>query len=362
MIAAFRALGHTVNLRGAEPDGSSQTRRATGIVRGALPGWAAEVAALSLNLPEFAVARRDMARFAPDMLYKRHARFDVATLSAARRRSVPSLLEVNSLFSQGSYAEFEPLHLRRLAEKAERTALNLADVIVAVSTPLARQITDLTGRQAHVVPNGVDADEFRLANADAARVRARFGLGDAVVAGWVGILRDWHGLDLLLEAVSAIAEVRLLIVGDGPTRPDVERHVRRRGLAERVTLTGRVPHAEVRDYVAAFDLAIVPDERTGVASPMKLLEYMALERLVVAPRLENIMDLMTDEEDGLLFEPGNPADLARVMRSAIADPAMRARIGRGARRRVESQHNWLQVARQAIHLMAGRGGVPPVAA
>jgi glycosyltransferase involved in cell wall biosynthesis len=221
-----------------------------------------------------------------------------------------------------------------------------------VSTPLARQITKLTGRQAHVLPNGVDASTFRLAPADRARIRAKYGVTDALVAGWVGILRDWHGLDLLLDAMLTLpAEVRLLVVGDGPSRPEFERQAARRGLAARVVVTGRIPHAEVRDYIAAFDLAVVPHERTGVASPMKLVEYMALERVVIAPRLENIKDLVADGEEGLLFDAGSAADLARVMRSAIADADLRDRLGRGARQRVESQHNWLQVARRALGLM-----------
>jgi glycosyltransferase involved in cell wall biosynthesis len=361
MIAAFRTLGHTVVLRGADPDGTSQARRATGRLRAALPDWAAEVAALSLNVPELVMARRDLARVAPDLLYKRHGRYDVATLAAARRRGVPSLLEVNSLFSQGPYAAFEPLRLRALAERAERAALTSADVVVAVSTPLARQITNLTGRQAHVLPNGVDADAFTLARADRARIRAKYGVTDALVAGWVGILRDWHGLDLLLDAMSTLPDdVRLLVVGDGPSRAEFERQAARRGLAARVIVTGRVPHADVRDYVAAFDLAVVPDERTGVASPMKLVEYMALERVVIAPRLENIKDLVADGDDGLLFDAGSAADLARVMRLAMSDAALRARVGRGARRRVETQHNWVQVARRALDLMdavgTSRGG------
>ena len=262
------------------------------------------------------------------------------------------MLEVNCLFTQGAYERFEPVALRGLAVRLERQALNMATVVAAVSTPLADQIRALAGRPAVVIPNGADPERFSLSRADAERVRARHHLAGRLIVGWTGILRDWHGLDLLLDAVSGVPDATLLIVGDGPARASVEERAAACGIGDRVVITGRVAHGEMPDYMAAMDIAVVADERTGVASPMKLLEYMSMGRAVVAPRLENIQDLVEDGTDGLLFRPGDSQELAAVLQRLANDADLRRRLGSAARAKIEARRNWRQNAEAVLRLAA----------
>jgi glycosyltransferase involved in cell wall biosynthesis len=277
-------------------------------------------------------------------VYKRHARYDLAAVTAARRAGIPSVLEVNTVFTAPEYERFEPLRLLRMATAVERRAIQSATVVIAVSTPLARQAANLSGRTVLTVPNGADPQWFDPRLANGARVRARYGWQNVPVVGWTGILRDWHGVELLLEALTTLPAVVLLIVGDGPARPMLEKRVSDLGLDARVVITGRVRHEEVRDYIAAMDIAVVAHERTGVASPMKLLEYMAMERAIVAPRAENISDVVDDGVDGTLFDPGSSRDLASRIRELAVDERRREALGRAARRKVESERNWDRIA------------------
>jgi glycosyltransferase involved in cell wall biosynthesis len=171
-------------------------------------------------------------------------------------------------------------------------------------------------------------------------VRARLGLEGAVVVGWSGILRAWHGLDLLLDAAARIPGSRLMIVGDGADRPRLTAHAARLGLADRLVITGRVPHDEVPHYIAAMDIAVVAHDRTGVASPMKLLEYMAIGRAVVAPRLPNIQDIISEEVDGLLFDPGSVDALAAALQRLATHESIRQALGSQARVKIERERNW----------------------
>jgi glycosyltransferase involved in cell wall biosynthesis len=182
-------------------------------------------------------------------------------------------------------------------------------------------------------------------------VRARLGLGADLTIGWAGILRDWHGLELLIEAVAAVHGARLLIVGDGPARPQVEARIAALGATSRVALAGRVPHEEMPAHIAAMDVAVVAADRTGVASPMKLLEYMAMGRAVVAPRLENVRDLVEDEVDGLLFEVGDAGALGAAVRRLAASAPLRQRLGGNARRKVEQARNWRRNAEAVLALV-----------
>jgi glycosyltransferase involved in cell wall biosynthesis len=126
--------------------------------------------------------------------------------------------------------------------------------------------------------------------------------------------------------------------------------------------TGRVSHADVMRYVGAVDIAVSSADRTGIASPMKLLEYMAMERATVAPRSANIEDLIDDKVDGLLFEPDNEDALTGVLRRLAADETLRLRLGQQARLKVTRFRNWrrnAEIVVRAVTEDATARGVSP---
>ena len=352
MVRAFRELGHEVHVIGLAASGESAARRSwIARVRSRVPAVLFEAASMAGNVVEYFEVRRAIRTLAPAFLYKRHARNDVAALWAARRAGVPAVLEVNCLFTGPGYREFEPLALEPVAVRFERRALGLAGVRLAVSSPLARLITGLAGVDAVVLPNGADPARFDPGRVSADHVRARHGLGSSTVVGWTGVLREWHGLELLLDAVAGVPDVRLLIVGDGPARAAIDARAAALGLAHRVVITGRVPHDEVPEYVAAMDVAVVAHDRTGVASPMKLLEYMAMAKAVVAPALDNVRDVVEDDRNGLLFAPGDVHALTSALRRLAGDADLRLRLGRAARDTIETTRNWRRNAERVLELV-----------
>jgi glycosyltransferase involved in cell wall biosynthesis len=107
-----------------------------------------------------------------------------------------------------------------------------------------------------------------------------------------------------------------------------------------------------------MDISVASDDRTGVASPMKVLEYMAMARAVVAPRMPNIEDFLKDGTEGLLFRPGDSKDLADVLGRLAKDSELRERLGAAARIRIERDRNWRHNAELVIDataaIVAGR--------
>jgi glycosyltransferase involved in cell wall biosynthesis len=352
MVAAFRGLGHEVEVCGLAA-GAAEPRRP--LLHGAkrlLPDAAFELAMVPANLVEERAAVRRIRAFQPDLLYKRHARLDVGALRAARRAGVPSVLEVNCLFADERYQRFEPSAYRGLTAGMERRALQLADRVVAVSTPLVRAVERFAGVRATLLPNAADPGQFDPDRVDRAAVRERLGLADAVTIGWAGVMREWHGLELLLDAVALVPDVRLVLLGGGPAQRAVECHAAALGLADCTVITGRIEHGRMAEYLAALDIAVVAADRTGIASPMKLLEYMAMARAVVAPRIENICDLVLDGEDGLLFTPDSVDDLASVLRRLAADRELRQKLGSEARRRILNSRTWQRNADLVLKLVS----------
>jgi glycosyltransferase involved in cell wall biosynthesis len=352
MIHAFEALGHqVVTLSPGTAHGHREAGRAGGMVRWMLPGAVFELATAAYNIAEWRSGRRMLRRLRPAFVYKRHALNDVGVLQAARDAGVPSVLEVNALYSSASLGQFEPLRFQRLARAAERKAIELADVVVTVSSPLGALVREIAPRvrSVLVMPNGVDAARFDPA-ISGSPIRTDFDLPEsAVVVGWCGIMRSWHGLELLLSAI-AQTSCLLFFIGDGPERPRIEQMVRELGLVDRVRFAGRVPESEVPRYLAAVDVGVVADDLTRYASPMKLLEYMAMGKAVVAPDLPNIRDVLSDGVEGLLFEPGSASSLAARLTN-LEDPIFRASLGRGGRRSAETDRNWFSNARRVLRAL-----------
>jgi glycosyltransferase involved in cell wall biosynthesis len=204
------------------------------------------------------------------------------------------------------------------------------------------------------MPNGVDTEMFHPA-IDGRNIRKRLGIERKTVIGFTGILRPWHGLDLLLQAFRQICQTRsdlhLLIVGDGPIRCDLEKTVANNGLSDKVTITGRQVHEMVRFFIAAMDIAVTP-QSTFYASPMKIIEYMAMGKALVAPDTPNIRDIVTHGEDGLLFCPQKVDDLTRQLLVLIGYCDLRARLGLKARSKIESRYTWQQNAKHVVSIMA----------
>ncbi|HLP43263.1 MAG TPA: glycosyltransferase family 4 protein, partial [Fibrobacteria bacterium] len=170
--------------------------------------------------------------------------------------------------------------------------------------------------------------------------------------GFTGIMRPWHGIDMLLEAFRRLradcaVPSHLLLVGDGPIRAEIEAGIRSAGLEGHVTITGRVSHLDIPAYVHAFDIAVSP-KATFYASPMKILEYMAQGKPVVAPDMRNISDIIDDGVDGLLFRTNEAASLAEGLAKLAKDAELRLRIGAMARRKVEERLNWIQNAKTVL--------------
>ena len=202
-----------------------------------------------------------------------------------------------------------------------------------------------------MLPNGVDTARFRPDATARARVRKELGIRDeTIVVGFCGILRPWHGVDLLLKAAAGIPNMHVLIVGDGPSRPDLERVTRELKLLH-VTITGRVPHSEIPSYLNAFDIGVSP-RATFYASPMKIPEYMATGSAVVGPRMPNITDLVDDEKTGLLFEPEKVDALHDVLRRLAEERGLRQTIASVGLMHVTESRTWRANAEAVLRRVA----------
>jgi glycosyltransferase involved in cell wall biosynthesis len=365
LIAALRGEGHEVLVVGPaneEAQSSGRTEALVGALRRSLPRPLVELLELAYNLPCYRRLSKACRSFKPDIIYERYNLFLVAGLWLKRRHKLPLLLEVNSPLAR-ERAAHSGLSLAGLARACETAMWRHADAVLPVTGVLAEDIIRARGSRqgVHVIPNGVDLARFG-ASPERAAMRRKLGLDDGIVLGFVGFIREWHGLEWAIDALTQLpANVHLLVVGDGPARAQLEIRAQQSGVGARTHFVGRIPHGDMPAYVGAFDVALQP-RSVEYASPLKLFEYMALGLPVVAPDQPNIREVTQADISALLFAPGDPKQFTAALQRLCADAGLRTRLGKGARSAIETVPlTWRNNARRIGEIARGLRAQSPAA-
>jgi glycosyltransferase involved in cell wall biosynthesis len=202
-----------------------------------------------------------------------------------------------------------------------------------------------------VIPNGVSPSDFSSSPLPERE-------GRIPVLLYIGTLADWQGLDVVVRALPLILEqraVRLHIVGRGRSRQRkvLAKQIRKLGVEGCVTVQAAVPHHEVPALIAESDICIAPlgmNDRnvTQGACPIKVLEYMASSRPLVASNMPIVRELVREDVDGLLFSPDDPEDLARQVLRLLGDAELSKRLSDFATERALTKFTWHAAQKRLI--------------
>jgi glycosyltransferase involved in cell wall biosynthesis len=291
-----------------------------------------------------------------DFIYERYTLFASAGIRLAREVGVPHILEVNAPLAY-EQEKMRGLEMKELATETERSIFREAGRVIVVSRRLQEFVIScgVPASRIQILPNAVDPQRFARARDDRS-VRRQFRLDGKRVIGFVGSLKPWHGTETLLAAFrelqATVANAHLLIVGDGPGREHLENYAQTNHLNGTVTFTGNVPYDDIPHYMAAMDIAVAPyiPNENFYYSPIKIFEYMAMGKPVVAGKIGQVEEVITDGETGLLFEPGNIAALQTALAQLANDLPLCRRLGENARAWVETERTWDNNARQVIEI------------
>lgn len=350
VLRVLCADGHDVHLVTVRPGGTPAPEIAGVTVHPLTP-----VAADGAAARERTAQRSDaevldvLDRIQPDLVYERYALWGRSATAWARDHAVPSVLEVNAPLVD-EQARHRELVDRQGAESVARSAFAAATAIVCVSDGVSAWVRSLSTRpeSVHVLPNGVDVERILPRRGPLTRAQ------DPFTVGFVGTLKPWHGLDVLLDALGLLgssADWRLLVVGDGPLRD----HLRARAdaeLAGLVEFTGALPNSEVAAQLRRMDLgcAPYPEQEDFYFSPLKLYEYLAAGLPIVASEIGQIGDILDGGRLGRLVPPGDAAALAGALADLRHDLTSRERLSRATRIAAERRHTWTTVVRSALDL------------
>lgn len=294
------------------------------------------------------------------VIHERYGLYSLGGMLAARMTGLPYLLEVNAPLVDEKQLFGAPLRgmQRRWAQRVSRWCIRGADAVITVSSLLRQRMIEthkLPPEKVRVFPNAADRRFFELNGR--CENRRSTGRKDRLVIGYAGTLQPWFGIENLLHAFRLVAgqlpKAYLQIVGDGNYRAELESLARTLRIKSRTTFLGSVPHAEVLRYVRGFDIAVAPYRPliTGFyGSSLKVFEYMAAGKAIVASQIGQIGEILENRRTALLVEPGEIEELAQAILRLAAQPRLRTQLARRAREVARQRYTWDRYSQKLLEV------------
>lgn len=289
----------------------------------------------------------------PDILHAHSPALNgLATLLANRKLRLPVVYECRAFWEDaavdhGTSSEHGMRY--RLTRALETFVFKKADAVTTICEGLRKDIIDrgLPEQNVTVIPNAVDTEQFKCTASAGEALARKLGLDGCIVLGFIGSFYAYEGIPLLLDAFAQVVKshpnVRLLLVGGGPQENSIKEKLQTARLGEYVVMSGRVPHDAVQAYYDVVDIFVYPRSSmrlTELVTPLKPLEAMAQEKLVVASDVGGHRELIADGVTGRLFLADSAEALATALVGLLDAPASWSSFQRAGRQYVENERTW----------------------
>ncbi len=288
----------------------------------------------------------------PDVLHVHDLPFVGPTLRVAKQFGLPVVADLHENYPawvriRRAEAGLNPLEWLAFNperfEQYERRVVPRCDFVITVVEEAAQRIEELGATSDRIVVVGNTEDITATKDYDAQAID----LPDSeLILLYVGSFGAHRGLDTCIrgmpEILREIPTARLVIVGDGPSRPTLEQMAHRLDVRPFVLFEGRQPFAKVYAYMAASDVCLVPhvaNPHTNATMPHKLFQYMYMKRPVIVSTAIPLARVVRETGCGLIFESENPSDFADCALQ-LRDPILRYNLGQKGYQAVIQQYKW----------------------
>ncbi|WP_413284602.1 glycosyltransferase family 4 protein [Vibrio sp. MA40-2] len=354
IIKAMRALGHEVIIVAPEvaekgdfgSDGGWVSK-----IRSSVPRFVSELLEFAYAFYVFFKLCLAIIKHRPDAIYERCNLFLPSGIWAKKLFSLKLILEVNSpLYDERK--KYGGITLDWLAKWTEIYTWRNADHVLPVTKVLSNYViaAGVPSSRITVLHNGIDRSRFFPSTDNNRDQRFR----DKLTIGFVGFCREWHKLDQVMTLIANENNPNLmfLIVGDGPVAEQLQQHAVNLGIEDNFHITGLVERTDMPHWLDQIDIAI-QSAVTPWCSPLKLIEYLAKGKAIVAPDTDNIKELLTHNHNALLFDNQNQSDMIDSIRTIVNDAQLRKNLQHNAHQTItDLQLTWLQNVEVITELMA----------
>jgi len=292
---------------------------------------------------------RDYLGYRPDVVYIRRGISIVPAIFAKLKKSV-LIYEVND----DPYAESVAQSIgilsrldRWLAVKTDEIALSWCDAAFVITSQIAdkiiRQLPQINPSKIHIVSSGANTDLYRPM--DRSHCRSMLHLDPSrKYIGFMGTLLEHQGVDIMIDAapfvIKSFPDAIFIIIGEGPMKEPWIHRVNEMSLQEHFLFTGQIGYEQTPLWINAMDVCAAPfSSRAGLRSPVKIFDYMACGRPVVASRIIGTTDIFEESGAVRLVEPENKDAIAAAIVDILANVERAHEMGLKGRLLVETQYD-----------------------
>jgi len=291
--------------------------------------------------------------FQPDMVYERGYYLMTSGVKMSKKAGTRHIIELNAPYPEEKIAMEGQSFLINKSNQCEYEQVTMSERVVVVSSALKKYLTDRypeAENKVIVTPNAINLNKLKVENKAVSKLRAQLNFDQKTVIGFVGSIFPYHGVDRLLDAFvslsSSYPDARLLIVGDGETRAQLEARCAQLKLQEKVHFSGNVKHSDVPNYIELMDIAVMP-KSNWYGSPVKIFEYGLLKKAVLAPDNVPVRDVMIPDVDGILIRD-SVNELKSALVRLLKDEDFRNKLASNFHEKVTTKHRWEDVVRKIL--------------
>lgn len=295
----------------------------------------------------------------PDLMIVRHNAIFFPIMHNLLKPNLPLILEANSLVTQD--LALANIKVPSRISKLEKDIIHRSDALFTVCRPISETIKDMgvDPEKIFTIPNGVNPTKFSP-QPKSDELCTKYGLSKSIVVGYVGgfVKGQPEGRDVLgmLEAFKIAqnrseSPLKMLMVG----RMDEEclwKEIKKIGIDNSVVFTGLIDHSQVPQFINLIDIAVAPylERHLKYRSPIKLFEYMAMEKPTIIPRIGQAAEILTNNETAVLVKPESPISMAEALLRLLQNKFLRKNIGRNARKLILDKYTWEHNARNIANI------------
>lgn len=316
-----------------------------------LPWWLKDLLETGLAFVTIRRGNNYIAKIKFDVIFHRAGIYDFTGCYLKKKSALPLIIHLDAPYKTEREYKGES-YFKFLHKVAMRNIGRCADLVVTMSV-LAKEYYIKLGipeKKILVFPNGISEREMKKGIALAGEYQP-FSDDGRIVIGFLGSLSRWHRVDLLLDAFKLLLEKQmgkyyLIIIGKGEEYEKLREKTENLGISDYVEWTGPLTPDRAFEEIARFDIAVLPHTLT-TGAPIKLFEYAALARPVVAPDLPNIRSLFYKDTEICLFKPESVADLAMAIENIANNRDLFLSIGLNMQRRVRD-YTWENIVKSML--------------
>ncbi|MBA7507582.1 Phosphatidyl-myo-inositol mannosyltransferase [subsurface metagenome] len=309
-------------------------------------------------------------RFKFNVIYERKMLISLSVL-AGKLLKIPVIVELNDIpysIDIDRVLQEENRVWKRTLLKVAQSILHLdvwltSKLSTKIITTAQLKLPHIEKRKISSIPFGANITLFKPLNKMECRKNLNYPEEGRIIC-FVGSFLPWQGIEYIVEAMPKILDefpnTLLILIGDHEPRMQASRELKEKimnmvktlDLSKNLIFVGRVPYEEVPAYINASDVCIVTQSKSRSGfSPLKLFEYMACGKPVVASDIEGVREIVKESGGGLLVEAENSAELAQAILRLLKDEGLMKQMGENGLRCVTEKYSWENTARKALEVM-----------